>query len=145
MLPPAITHSLRKNNVMETPKSSDSPGFSAGRACSSGSDQCQGAAINIGDMERAISVGAGGFVLLYGLSKLSLSSLVALVAGGALLYRNGVSGHCSDIKRLERISTNDEEGLVGKRANKPRLQPGVTDVSLAATGESDPKSSRSSR
>lgn len=105
------------------------------RACTSRPDQGKARAINVGDTERTISAVAGGFVLLYGLSKLSLSTIVAAVAGGALIYR-GITGHCSAYQALD-VSTacglgNDERG------NARRLPPhhGVTEGSLAATAES---------
>jgi len=93
--------------------------------------------INVGDTERTVSVVAGGFVLLYGLSKLSLSTIVAAVAGGALIYR-GLTGHCSAYQALDMSTAcglrNDERGSA--RRLPPRH--GVTDGSLAATGESPP-------
>lgn len=104
------------------------------RACASRSDQGRAGAINVGDTERTISVVAGGFVLLYGLSKLSLSTSVAAVAGSALIYR-GITGHCSAYQALHKSTAcglgNDE------RAGR-RMQPfqGFTDASLAARGES---------
>src|SRR5579872_2278037 len=107
------------------------------RACNTPSGRGQSYGVNVGDGERTISAVAGGFVLLYGLSKLPFSTVAAAITGGALLYR-GLTGHCSAYQALD-ISTacglrNDERGEAGRRA--PRH--GVTEVSLAATGESPP-------
>jgi uncharacterized membrane protein len=97
-------------------------------------------AVNVGDTERTISAVAGGFLLLYGLSRLSLSTIVAAVTGGALLYR-GLTGHCSAYQALDMSTScgleNDEGG--GRRM-RPRHE--VTDESLAATGESPPIAAR---
>jgi len=108
-------------------------------ACASRSDRRHSCAINVGGTERTISTVAGGLLLLYGLSKLSLSTVVATVAGGALLYR-GLTGHCSAYEALD-MSTSGERrtGEQGARRMHPRH--GVTDGSLAATGESPPISS----
>ena len=100
------------------------------------SKQGRDCAINVGDTERTISLVAGGFVLLHGLSKLSLSTIVAAVAGGALVYR-GLTGHCSAYQALEMSTAcglgNNETG--GQRS---RSLPDVTEASLAAAGESPP-------
>src|SRR5579864_8506014 len=96
-------------------------------------------AVNVGDMERTVSMIAGGFALLYGLSRLSLPGIVALVAGGALLSR-GLSGHCSLYGALD-VSTTDEPGHASPRDRKTDRAQRVTDVALAATGES-PRGSR---
>jgi uncharacterized membrane protein len=63
------------------------------------------APVNVGQTERAISTVAGSLVLLCGLSRLSLTSLVAIVAGGALLQR-GLTGHCRIYEALE-MSTDE--------------------------------------
>lgn len=49
--------------------------------------------ININESERMVSKVAGGALLLYGLSRFSLGTLLVAVAGGALIYR-GMTGHC---------------------------------------------------
>jgi hypothetical protein len=103
-------------------------------ACASRSDGRHACAINVGNTERTISAAAGRFLLLYGLSRLSLSTIVAAVAGGALLYR-GVTGHCSAYQALDMSTScgleNDEPS--GRRI-RPRHE--VTDASLAASGKS---------
>lgn len=130
---------------METPTASrsDRQASSGGSACASRPSQSLCPAINISDSERMVSTVAGGLVLLYGVSKLSLSSLVALIAGGALAYR-GATGHCSVYEALD-MSTSEEYGNSAQGAHQTHPAHGVSDVSLAATGESNPKASRPSR
>ncbi len=103
------------------------------KVCGSQRNQGSAGAINLGDTERTISLLAGGIVLLHGLSKLSLSTIVTAVAGGALIYR-GLTGHCCVYQALEASTPrglgNDEQG---RRRTHPLNQ--VTDASLAATGE----------
>lgn len=107
------------------------------RACASRSDEDRPAgAINVGDTERTISTLAGGSVLLYGLTRLPLSTIVAAVAGGALLYR-GLTGHCSVYQALDRSTACGLEND-GRRDARRSPRHGVTDGSLAATGESPP-------
>ena len=105
-------------------------------SCISRSTKGNGCAINVGDSERTISAVAGGLALLYGLSKLSLPTVVASLAGGALLYR-GLTGHCSLYQALEMSTAGDgdEKMRAGSRTD-PRHKD--TDASLAATGESPP-------
>lgn len=93
--------------------------------CSTGNSALD---VNVGCAERAISTVAGGFVLLYGLSRLSLTSLVAMTAGGALLYR-GLTGHCKVYEAL-RMSTNDDQWMAPAQRPRP-----VGEASLAASGE----------
>jgi|GEM_PF-2338446 len=104
------------------------------RVCGSQKNQGSVRAINVGDTERTMSVLAGAFVLLHGLSKLSLSTIVTAVTGGALIYR-GLTGHCSVYQALDSSTPrglgNSEQG--GRRT-LPLHQ--VTDASLAATSES---------
>jgi uncharacterized membrane protein len=50
-------------------------------------------AVNVGDVERLLSMLGGAAVGLYGLRRLRLSGLALVALGGALLYR-GLSGHC---------------------------------------------------
>jgi len=112
-------------------------------SCDSRIHQRSGTAINVGDTERVISAAAGGLALLLGLSRLPLSSIVALVAGGALLYR-GMTGHCRVYEALE-VSTADDAWNAESCADQHHASRGITDVSLAATGESNPNATRSSR
>ncbi|MCY2966593.1 MAG: DUF2892 domain-containing protein [Planctomycetota bacterium] len=85
-------------------------------ASASQSDLCPSAEINVGDTERTASVVAGGLVVLYGLSKLSLTTTIAAVAGAALLYR-GLTGHCGTYQALD-LSTACDRGDVAGRDRK---------------------------
>lgn len=49
--------------------------------------------INVGSSERAASVAAGSILSLVGISRRSMTGLLAAGVGGAMIYR-GVSGHC---------------------------------------------------
>ncbi len=113
-----------RNDIMES-----------SRACALRSDQDRVCTINVGDTERAISTLAGGFVLLYGLTRLPLSTIVAAVAGGALLYR-GLTGRCSVYQALDRSTACGLENDGRSEARRIPSRHGVTDGSLAATGES---------
>ena len=68
--------------------------------------------VNVGDMERWASVGGGSALLIYALSKLSLSGIAAGVLGGALIYR-AFSGHCNAYESLG-IDTSDKPCDLGK-------------------------------
>jgi uncharacterized membrane protein len=91
--------------------------------------------VNIGDTERLISAVVGGCALLIGLSKLSLTSVVALAAGGALLAR-GLTGHCQIYDALE-MSTADE-GSLCCGSQKAGHRHSASDAAVAATGELPP-------
>jgi len=96
--------------------------------------------MNVGEAERTISAVAGGLLLLYGLSRLSLSTVLVTVAGSALLYR-GVTGHCGAYKALDKSTAIEPAQLDGKyRRLRPRQE--TTDLSLAANRESSPGSNR---
>jgi hypothetical protein len=95
-----------------------------------------GTNINVGDTERTLSAIAGGGLLLFGLSRLSLTGLLGLAAGGALLYR-GLTGHCNIYQALEMTTAEGHpEGAGGRYGRRSHLRHGTTDASLAATGES---------
>jgi hypothetical protein len=72
---------------------------------------------------------------MYGVSKLSLTSILGLVAGGALIYR-GLSGHCSMYGALGMSTACGLGKNEAGAASHPRHDVGET--SLAATGESPP-------
>lgn len=64
------------------------------------SESNAGSQVNIGDMERAVSVLAGGGMALFGLRNIaSLPGLLLTAFGGGLIYR-GVSGHCMCYEQL---------------------------------------------
>jgi uncharacterized membrane protein len=101
------------------------------------SDQCALADINVSDVERTISTVAGACVLLYGLSKLSITGFVATLLGGSLVYR-GVTGHCSMYEALGMSTAcGGESG-----ARHPQTSNEIGEASLAATGESPRKAAR---
>jgi len=106
------------------------------KTCALRTQQGSAGAINVGDNERKLSLLAGGFVLLHGLSRLPFSTIVAAVAGGALLYR-GMTGHCCAYQALDMSTApgleNDEPGN-----RHMHSQPEVTEAALAASGESPP-------
>lgn len=87
--------------------------------------------VNLGELERSVSVLAGGFAVLYGLSRVSLPAVIGLLAGSALVAR-GLTGPCALYDALG-ISTcrRPARNQAGKR------RPTTTEVSLAATGETN--------
>lgn len=66
---------------------SKSPDAQQDTACS------QSCNVNVNDAERAVSTIAGGMLLMYAMSRFSLTTLMLSLAGGAMIYR-GYSGHC---------------------------------------------------
>jgi hypothetical protein len=70
---------------------------------------------NVGTTERAISIGAGAFIALKGVTNLFSSPLLALSelgVGGALLYR-GVTGYCPVKEKL------DEQERAAQNSTQP--------------------------
>jgi uncharacterized membrane protein len=55
--------------------------------------------VNVGEKEQLVSAIAGGALLVFGLSRKSLSGLLLAALGGALGYR-GLTGHCDLYERL---------------------------------------------
>lgn len=51
------------------------------------------AAVNVGDVERWVSLVGGGALAIWGLQRRTAGGLAAALAGGSLVYR-GLSGHC---------------------------------------------------
>jgi len=92
-------------------------------------------AVNVGDTERIISAVVGGCALLFGLSKLSLTSVVALAAGGALLAR-GLTGHCRIYDALEMSTAGEGSFCCG--SEKGAHHHSASDAAVAATGELPP-------
>src|SRR5262244_687026 len=54
--------------------------------------------VNVGDVERVLSVIGGGALTLYGLRR-SLGNLLLMLGGGALIYR-GLTGYCAAYQAL---------------------------------------------
>jgi hypothetical protein len=74
------------------------------------------------------------------LSRLSLTGLLGIAVGGALLYR-GIKGHCSLYAALDMTTAEGRpEGTRGRYGSPSSPRHGVTEASLAATGESPPSS-----
>jgi uncharacterized membrane protein len=65
-------------------------------------------AVNVGDLERWLSVLGGGALGLFGLSRGSLGGLALAAAGGGLVWR-GFTGHCACYQALG-ISTAEKHG-----------------------------------
>jgi uncharacterized membrane protein len=64
--------------------------------------------VNVGDVERWLSIIGGGILALYGLRR-SLGNLVLITGGGALIYR-GLTGHCVVYKALHLSTTSADTG-----------------------------------
>ena len=63
--------------------------------------------VNVGDLERVVSIVAGGGMALAGLRHLdSLSGLILAIGGGGLVYR-GISGHCMTYQALGMSTATD--------------------------------------
>ena len=88
---------------------------STSKACETErSASCAGSCpVNINESERAISKVAGGFLLMYGLSRFSLTTLLLSVAGGAMIYR-GMTGHCHLYDALGMSTAEDDDGARSK-------------------------------
>ena len=82
---------------------------STSKTCNTGS--CP---VNINESERTISKIAGGVLLMYGLSRFSLATLLVSLAGGAMIYR-GVTGHCH---LYDALGTSTAEGDQGGNQGK---------------------------
>jgi uncharacterized membrane protein len=74
---------------------------------------------NIGDVERAVSLAAGGLLVLFGLSRRSLSSAAIGLAGASLLHR-GITGHCNLYSALD-LSEDDIDAAPWNRAVHARF------------------------
>ncbi len=61
--------------------------------------------VNVGDVERVVSVMGGGLLTVFGAARGGLTGLGLAVLGGSLLYR-GVTGHCEAYHSLG-IDTSD--------------------------------------
>ncbi len=55
--------------------------------------------VNVGDVERVVSVMGGGLLTLFGATRGGLTGLGLAVLGGGLIYR-GVTGHCEAYQSL---------------------------------------------
>ncbi|HEX8280910.1 MAG TPA: YgaP-like transmembrane domain, partial [Chthoniobacterales bacterium] len=75
--------------------------------------------INVPQPERIGSVAAGAGLVLFGLSRRSLSGVLLALVGGALV-RRGVTGHCGMYEKLGVNSRqlNTEQGVRGNKGIK---------------------------
>lgn len=105
------------------------------KMCASQTQPVRTGKINIGDTERAISIMAGGLILLKGVAKLPFVTLAAVVAGGALVYR-GLTGHCQAYEALGVSSACNLENRPDNERAGPL--PVFTDGALASTDGSPP-------
>src|SRR3954462_6484150 len=63
---------------------------------------------NVGEVERWVSLMAGGAMAFYGLSRRGLGGIAIALAGGSLIYR-GVTGYCGAYQALG-IDTSQSRG-----------------------------------
>jgi uncharacterized membrane protein len=122
---------------------------STGKQCGRGAGATRHApSVNVSENERWWSAIAGGALMAFGLTRLSLRGLALVALGGALAHR-GVTGHCAGYEALG-INTA-EEPLPERPAAVPRHRPGydvhqptspvqALDVVLEASEESFPAS-----
>ncbi len=76
--------------------------------------------INVGDMERQLSMIGGTVLAIYGLLSRSVTGLGLAAIGGALIWR-GHTGHCSCYEMLGHSSAN-EAGDHHVRQKEPPLR-----------------------
>lgn len=74
--------------------------------------------MNVGSIERGVSMVAGGILLLQGLSRGTITGLVTAAVGGALVYR-GATGQCQAYQALG-IDTSDTDPSPQGRDNAAR-------------------------
>ena len=65
--------------------------------------------VNVGDVERVVSVMGGGMLAVFGAARGGLTGLGLAVLGGSLIYR-GVTGHCEAYHSLG-VDTSDQAPL----------------------------------
>lgn len=75
-----------------------------------------GQEVNVGDVERVVSVMGGGLLTLFGATRGGLTGLGLAVLGGGLIYR-GVTGHCEAYHGLG-IDTTDSGGSGSKHGRQ---------------------------
>jgi uncharacterized membrane protein len=80
--------------------------------------------INVGRVERLLSVAAGGALAMYGLKRRATPGGAAALAGAALLYR-GATGHCDIYQALGINRANGQgTGVIADRGSDTRSQLG---------------------
>lgn len=73
----------------------------------------KGQTINVGELERKISIASGTALALYGVARGSVKGLALAVVGGDLVYR-GTTGHCVLYETLG-MNTATQEGIKVER------------------------------
>ena len=67
--------------------------------------------MNVGSVERAVSIAAGGLLALLGIERRSVPGALAALVGGALVYR-GATGHCHGYASLGLDSVDHNDATV---------------------------------
>lgn len=75
-------------------------------------EELKGGYINVGEIERVLSVLGGGVLTLSGLQRFSLKGIALAILGGGLVYR-GVTGHSNLYQKLE-IMTSEKTPTISK-------------------------------
>jgi uncharacterized membrane protein len=75
--------------------------------------RADGSRINVGDVERTVSVAAGGLIALLGLSRRSVPGLLLAGVGGGLIYR-GLSGRCPMYRAMDFDTSNAGRGATAE-------------------------------
>lgn len=73
--------------------------------------------LNVGNVERVVSIVAGTALALFGLRRFSLTRLGMAFVGGNLVYR-GLTGHCGVYERAGVSTADPSEGVRGNLGTK---------------------------
>jgi len=79
--------------------------------------------INVGDMERQLSMIGGTALAVYGLLHRSFTGLALAGIGGALIWR-GHTGHCEMYHMLGHSSAGEGQSSTGQSSNNQRQSTG---------------------
>jgi hypothetical protein len=94
--------------------------------------------INVGEVERWLSILAGGGLMLYGLSRSSWGGLMLTWIGGSLLHR-GITGHCYLYEALN-VDTSQTFSRLSSRSQSQEVSPTSQHIVGIASEESFPAS-----
>jgi uncharacterized membrane protein len=98
--------------------------------------------VNVDKNERLLSVLGGSVLTLFGLTRLPLTAVAAILAGGYLLYR-GVTGHCYayEAMNINRAIVDRRDRIEEERfSNEPPPSVEASDEVVEASWESFPTS-----
>lgn len=109
--------STAANQVNPISRWEDDGGPVAGAACAMAQNA---SVVNVGSVERILSVFSGAVLLKYGFTRLSVPGFVAAIAGGGLMLR-GITGHCSVYGALGVSSDNGRSPLHPGDADRASL------------------------